>query len=384
MDFRLPIPKNWQDFESICHRLWSEIWNDPNAEKNGRQGQIQNGVDIFGTPIYSKQFAGVQCKDKDGQLGSSLESKELISECRNAKSFKPTISSFTLATTASRDASIQKIARQISDEQSFPFSVQVWSWDDIQSEIAYRPSIINHYYSGLTLPLNDQTIITLNRYSSKEQFIAYFTRPAVKNILSNQLKEFLISIAYELSDNAYMHGKATNFNIAVQSKKITFKDDGKSFNPLSELNPYSTTAANNVGSFVFDTFQKKFDKLIDMQYSRVTENAIEQNVLEFNLSDDFDPIDKKDFLELYVDWRQAAGRDAARKLVYSISITPDIKDIIWTVTDSYALSFFSEFIIAILERLTKTQRLILSLPRDEMYSNIEKWYNDERLIFQRR
>ncbi len=42
MDYRLPIPRNWQDFESICHQLWKEIWNDPNAQKNGRQGQADN------------------------------------------------------------------------------------------------------------------------------------------------------------------------------------------------------------------------------------------------------------------------------------------------------------------------------------------------------
>jgi hypothetical protein len=34
MDYRLPIPRNWQDFESICQKLWAEIWNDLNTENH--------------------------------------------------------------------------------------------------------------------------------------------------------------------------------------------------------------------------------------------------------------------------------------------------------------------------------------------------------------
>lgn len=384
MDFRLPIPKNWQDFESICHRLWSEIWNDPNAQKNGRLGQEQCGVDVFGTPIYSKKFSGIQCKDKDGQLGSILKSSELIAECGKAKSFLPKISSFTLATTSPRDASLQQMARQLTDENTYPFSVQVWAWDEIQSEIAYRPAILNHYYPGFTLSMEEQTTVSLHRFSPKEQFYAYFSRPSVKDSLSGQLKEFLISLAYELSDNAYLHGKATNFNISIENKKVIFRDNGISFNPLLELDPSFTTASKNIGSFVLDTFLKKFNGFVEPRYFRKSEKGFDQNVFELNLSDDFEPLDKKDFIELYVDWSLAAGRDAARKLALSIPITEDIKEIIWTVTDGYALSFFNEFILAILERMDANQRLILSLPRDEMYSDIEKWYNDKRLIIQRR
>lgn len=49
-NFQHPPPKNWQDFESLCHDLWKEIWKDPNAQKNGRSGQEQHGVDVFGQP----------------------------------------------------------------------------------------------------------------------------------------------------------------------------------------------------------------------------------------------------------------------------------------------------------------------------------------------
>lgn len=384
MDYRLPIPKNWQDFESICHKLWREIWNDPNAQLNGRNGQPQGGVDIFGTPIYTKAYYGVQCKDKDLKLGSVLTTKELIIECKKAKTFSPSISSFTLATTSKRDVSLQMKARQLSHNKIFPFEVQVWAWDDIQSEIIYRPSILNGYYPGLTMPIDGQTIINLNRFSPKEHLSAYFSRPAVKNLISYQLKQFIISLAYELSDNAYLHGKASNFNISIEDKKITFKDNGKVFNPLKELDSSSATSTHNVGSFVLDIFIKKFKGLIEPKYFRKLEGGIGQNNLEFIISGDLEPFDKKDYIELYVDWHQAAGRDAARKLALLTPITTGIKDIIWTVTDGYAISFFYEFIIAMLSRLDNNQRFIVSVPRNEMYQNLEKWCNDKRLIVQRR
>jgi len=156
------------------------------------------------------------------------------------------------------------------------------------------------------------------------------------------------------------------------------------YSPLTELDSRSTSSTNNIGSFVLDTFIKKFNGFIELKYFRKSEKGIKQNILEFNISDDLDSLDKNDFIELYVDWRQAAGRDAARKLALSIPIATGIKDIIWTVTDGYALSFFSQFIISMLGRLDSNQQLIVSVPRDELYQNIEKWCNDRRLIVQRR
>jgi hypothetical protein len=44
-------PENWQDFEKLCKKLWGEIWDcSDTIQRNGRSGQNQNGVDIFGLP----------------------------------------------------------------------------------------------------------------------------------------------------------------------------------------------------------------------------------------------------------------------------------------------------------------------------------------------
>lgn len=64
----LPKPKNWQDFEDQMWVLFSNVLNDPNTQKNGRSGQKQNGVDIFGHR-NEHCFVGIQCKEKyDSQV----------------------------------------------------------------------------------------------------------------------------------------------------------------------------------------------------------------------------------------------------------------------------------------------------------------------------
>ena len=41
-------PANWQDFETLCMKLWGRIWDCADTiKKNGRAGQKQYGVDIY-------------------------------------------------------------------------------------------------------------------------------------------------------------------------------------------------------------------------------------------------------------------------------------------------------------------------------------------------
>ncbi|APV44465.1 hypothetical protein Dform_01131 [Dehalogenimonas formicexedens] len=148
--FQVPPPANWQDFESLCCDLWRAIWKDPDTQKNGRQGQPQHGVDIFGRPNQGTSWAGVQCKGKDNYAEKSLTEEEVESEVEKAKSFKPSLKSFAIATSGKRDAKIQQLGRNITDKHLlqglFPF--RVWSWDDILEKLDEYPDIVEKYYSG--------------------------------------------------------------------------------------------------------------------------------------------------------------------------------------------------------------------------------------------
>jgi hypothetical protein len=63
-------PNDATAFESLCLDLWKDIWQDSGAQKHGRRGQKQDGVDIFG---YEKgALVGIQCKQKDGRLWAKV------------------------------------------------------------------------------------------------------------------------------------------------------------------------------------------------------------------------------------------------------------------------------------------------------------------------
>lgn len=147
-NYQIPPPQNWEDFEQLCCDLWRAIWNDPGTLRNGRRGQPQHGVDIYGQPDDNKHWAGVQCKGKEYLLHSKLTKKELVKEVEKAKKFRPRLSEFILATTGPKDAAIEELARKISDEHEKQgvFRVSVFSWRDIQDRLADHPEIAKKHY----------------------------------------------------------------------------------------------------------------------------------------------------------------------------------------------------------------------------------------------
>ncbi|ACL06189.1 Tetratricopeptide domain protein [Desulfatibacillum aliphaticivorans] len=149
-DQQISPPKDWQAFERLCLDLWKEIWKDPNAQVNGRSGQQQDGVDIYGQIGGDGDYVGVQCKLKDLLAEKSLSEKELRKEVNLAKNFHPKLSQFTIATTCQNDAKIQKIARIITSENKKEglFSIYVWSWDEIQRELAKHPNIQRTHFGN--------------------------------------------------------------------------------------------------------------------------------------------------------------------------------------------------------------------------------------------
>jgi len=150
---QIPPPAHWQDFEILCCDLWRAIWKDSNTQRNGRQGQPQHGVDIYGRPNQGRLWAGVQCKGKDNYADKKLTEKEVKTEVEKAKSFKPKISQFIIATTGPKDAKIEELARNMTEEhlKNGLFSVHVWGWSDIAARLADFPHLMEKYYPGLSL-----------------------------------------------------------------------------------------------------------------------------------------------------------------------------------------------------------------------------------------
>ena len=135
-------PNDPTAFESLCLDLWKDVWHDSGAQKNGRRGQNQDGVDIFGRE--DGHLVGVQCKQKDGRLWAKVTLAELEAEVEAARNFQPRLTKFILATTAPRDSALQCKANSLTEQHSNRnhFRVEVWAWEDIWHEIYRRPHVL--------------------------------------------------------------------------------------------------------------------------------------------------------------------------------------------------------------------------------------------------
>ena len=153
MKQQLRKPENWQDFEDLCHVLWGEIWRCPEIKKNGRSGQNQSGVDIYGVPQGENGYYGIQCKAKDGYTKAELTIKEVDAELEKARKFKPTLKKLYFATTANKDVTIEEYIRikDVESRKQGLFEIHLFSWGDIVSLI-------------------DQNIRTYDWYVQKKQF----------------------------------------------------------------------------------------------------------------------------------------------------------------------------------------------------------------------
>lgn len=149
---QIPPPANWQDFESLCKKLWGEIWEIPQSiSKNETLGQDQSGVDISGIPKFATNYYGLLCKGKNGNLNSRLTEKEVRTEIQNALDFKPKLETYIIATTAPKDAKIQEIVRQINldNRNRSLFEVQLCFWEDIEDFLFDHRKVFDWYLLGI-------------------------------------------------------------------------------------------------------------------------------------------------------------------------------------------------------------------------------------------
>lgn len=139
----VPPPKSWDEFEDITLSAAKLRWGSNNFYRNGRQGQKQEGVDIWGRDQEERQI-GIQCKNTIGGVTEATVKAEI----EYSESFKPTLKALYIATTANRDASIQKSVREISEQRRAAdnYSVDVLFWDDICQDLAVEERVFFKHY----------------------------------------------------------------------------------------------------------------------------------------------------------------------------------------------------------------------------------------------
>ena len=141
---RWPRPKSEDEWEDMVLD-WARIrWSDPNAQRNGRRGQKQNGVDIV---AHSGGVTfGVQAKHMD-HLAKGLA----FSEIQKAENFTPALHELHFAISGPRDAAFQEVIRNESALRVArgAFAVHVVYFDDVCHEFSSYPKLIRKYWGPL-------------------------------------------------------------------------------------------------------------------------------------------------------------------------------------------------------------------------------------------
>ena len=94
-----------------------------------------------------KNYTGVQCKKKDIWPPKELTTDEIDQEVEKAKTWKPGLKHFIIATTASNDEKVQAHARAITKahKKKRLFTVMVASWSEITRRLARYPEVLRTY-----------------------------------------------------------------------------------------------------------------------------------------------------------------------------------------------------------------------------------------------
>jgi cellulose synthase operon protein C len=165
-----PPPANWQDFESLCAKLWRHIWQDDSIHRFGRPGQAQHGVDIAGRP-KGGGLVGIQCKAKDAVSGKALTLDEIKDEVAKAEGFDPPLTRLIFATTAAPDAPLQREVLKLAEErkQQGRFDVVLLSWTDVLDRMEEVPELAE-IYGGQARRIIETQEIALDVRSEQREF----------------------------------------------------------------------------------------------------------------------------------------------------------------------------------------------------------------------
>lgn len=144
-------PKNWQDFEKLCKLLWGEVWDCADTIKqHGRQGQAQQGVDVYAYVDKYGGYCGIQCKGKDDYTHAQLTESEVDAEIAKAQAFRPALQRLVFATTANKDVHIESYIRErdLECHSRGLFHVDIFSWEDIVDLLERYRSTYNWYINN--------------------------------------------------------------------------------------------------------------------------------------------------------------------------------------------------------------------------------------------
>jgi hypothetical protein len=296
---QLRKPENWPDFESLCKKLWGEIWNCPEIKKNGRQGQAQHGVDVYGIPDFDSDYYGIQCKGKDDYTHKQLTKNEIDGELAKALKFKPKLKKLYFATTANKDAVIEEYIRgkNIEYKNKKLFEVHLFSWEDIVDLIDENKITHDWYVKSQNFKLNQACKLTFHDNSDeitiKVPFQQTFTEykqkiipanPALNSFfLQQQRMSEMFSIKHtSIYDSSINHSWCKFYfrlhnigNAPIEEYKVFLEFDGE-FSSIDTVTKGGGLLAPRI-NYTYDTFingENKTGKIVPESNVIVGEDSV--------------------------------------------------------------------------------------------------------------
>ncbi|WP_336080580.1 hypothetical protein [Thalassospira sp. CH_XMU1448-2] len=380
-NLQLLPPGDWEAFESICLDVWRERWRDDFAQKNGRKGQSQNGIDIISSGNRSG-FYGVQCKGKDNFLQKTLTLKEVESELKKARDLIGNLREFTVATTAPRDAVLQRQVLELStlSQCNGGPKVYVWFWDDIRDIILGNEDILYKHYPQHCPPNIRSKVRTIedgsfefdlypNGYQADLKEV--FCTPEVLSVVSGLMRTDLGALSHEIVRNAFEHGRATKATIQVSASSFAISDNGREFN---SLDGEFLSKSDGVGLKLLHRIKEKFSSVLNLSYKYDGKNNI---LLSFSL--DISEIDFDSRCEI-----RAPSDIVDRYFLRDNLVIPDGCDVYHFVLPSgyYGFSDIVKAIRNLLEKISSTSLLIIYVSEASSGGEVmEDCFDDPRLRF---
>ncbi len=197
-----PIPAYWQDFEILTCELCKILWKNTNAQRHGRSGQAQGGIDVYGVDnTQNKEKVAVQCKKRQWKMSPSKEApdntltkQEIDHEISELVASTKKIDRYIIAITGPRDVELQNYVAAINNSNKHDFEVYIWFWDDYCEWLSRFPDLDAIYYHDLSKIREE--------YNQDELFcdMLYkaFDRPAFHTPFcsENNITDFMLAIEH--------------------------------------------------------------------------------------------------------------------------------------------------------------------------------------------
>lgn len=251
-------PKNWQDFETLCLRLWGQIWNVPHdIDFNSDNSQGQQGVDIYAPIDDGLRYFGIQCKNKKLNLIDGSPNRLTIAtireEIEKAKHFVPRLGKLVIATSLPKDQKIEEFVRKqsVDNIENGFFPIQICFWEYIERKIIEFPEVYNWYIKNEDFFIEKKVEITFS--GGAKQIICHpkFQKTIKKYILKKENEV--------INFDPFLYEKL--------NKKMTAKDFSKLQNAqliIGQTIPWKQycwmkLVVSNVGKAVIEDFKIELD-----------------------------------------------------------------------------------------------------------------------------